>query len=116
VYFFIPYFDNFLHEEGTLAALSWSGYNAWISPAAQDIFAYTTLFFYVVASIGLINFKTWSKTFFVVLTIFSILSELLFGFSAITAYDAMLLDIVGILDGAILAMLYFTSISNEFDS
>lgn len=114
VWFCIPYFSVNLYSPETLDAISWAGSDALLSFDSLAIVAFLFLFLYAITSVGLIYFKPWARISFLLLTLSSILTTPLFGIVVLPAIESSIFQVVNILDGVLIAFMYFTSVSNEF--
>ena len=110
---FTPYSWVYLYDQEILDALSWNGYQSKFG----DSFLPRYLLFaaYGTVSIGMIYFKRWARTCFVLLTILTIGMAPFWGVSVQYGYEAAISLVMALLDGAILAMMFLTSLGNEFD-
>jgi hypothetical protein len=114
LWFFLPYTWNFIYNKDELALLSWHGYGAYFD--IDGPIPYLILVLYGVVSIGLIYFKKWARTAFVVITVASIVSTPLWGFAVSPAIDGIIGYIISISDGAILAIAFLTGLGAEFEN
>jgi len=107
-----PYFWAHIYSGDKLNMLSWDGFGAMydINGPIQYLF----LVAYGVVSIGLIFFQPWSKQLFLGLTLLSIAITLFSGISVYEPINGLLGYIMTLIDGSILTMIYFTSVSKEF--
>lgn len=112
VWFFLPYIYETTNPV-VLDVLIWNGYGGFATDSL--IIAYLFLAIYSIATLGLLYFKIWAKPLFLTLTIISIGFCFLNGLSVSTPIDNFLMYITTLADGAILAMLYFSDIKNEFN-
>jgi hypothetical protein len=69
----------------------------------------------IVANIALFFFKSWAKPTFTVAILFCLLSTLYYQPQIFSALEAALYSIVSLIDGLIIALIYFSPISKEFD-
>ena len=70
---------------------------------------------YVVASIGLFFFRNWARWLFVFLALSGPVYAALSGMVVQTPFEALLGGLVGILDGAILALAFLSPIASLFN-
>ena len=112
LWFCAPYLDSYIKDPNVQDLLLWHGYGAIIKPT--DIEAYVWLLVYGLLSIGLVYFKAWARTAFLVVTVLAVTLILASGMTIHTVYEQILLQIVTLLDGAIIAMAYFSKLKDEF--
>ncbi len=112
--FSIPYFWVYLYEGKILNALAWNSYGSKFG--ANELIGYLFMACYGVVSIGLVLFKGWARLGFVVLTIFSVVTSPFWGLSVQYGFGSALSYMLALGDGAILAIVFLTSISDEFES
>lgn len=113
-WFFMPYIWEYLYDYETLGGLQWAGYGSKIN--LNGPIPYLIACVYLVSSLGLLFYKSWARSLFLVLTIFNIVSAPLWGLNVQGGYDAIIRYIVTLCDGAILALAYLSGISSEFKS
>lgn len=68
-----------------------------------------------IASLGLFLFKEWGRQLFVLSTVFLLLLTPVGGPFVTTGWTALVATLVGISEGMILALIYFTPLSQEFE-
>lgn len=112
VFFFIPYFEMYLYEKEVLDALAWYGYGAIVSP--NQIISYIFFLGYTISLLGLFCFRSWARTLFIILTVLSVILTGLSGVSVLPGVEGALLNITILADGATIAIMYFTSVSEKF--
>ena len=108
----IPYAWPMLYNEQQLSILSLHGYGSFYD--LYGSYPYILMFLYLSASIGVLLFKPWAKPTFLVLTLVSIFTVPFMGVTISEPIIGTLGYIITLIDGSILTMLYFTSVSNEF--
>lgn len=108
----MPMLWESIYDYETLGGLQWNGYGAKIN--MDGPIPYVLGAFYLFAAAGLIFYQSWARTLFLLLAITNVLAMLFMGVFAVGGYDAMVGNIIKLLDGAILAMAYLTSVSSEF--
>lgn len=107
------YFDSSFISQGMLDLLSWNKYEAVIMlPFWVD---WITILIWLPVSIGTYYFYRPFRTIYLVLSVVFIFTKPLFGAAIFTGTDLMLFQLTVFLDGAILAMAYFTSVSERFN-
>lgn len=112
LWFFQPYNTAVILDQDTLTALEWVGFGG--NYYYLFYVSYLFLIFYIVSAIGMLIYLNWARTLFIVLTIASILLSPLAGLSVSTTIDSILGNIIGLCDGAIIFMAYFSSVSSKF--
>jgi len=108
----IPFFGAVLLSEEELKIYNIFGYKA-ILPLGETFF-WVLLSFWVVIFVGLFLFIKIARTGFVIFLLFTLFLNLFLGWVVFTPIEATLHDIVVLLDGMIVVMIYFTPVSNEF--
>ena len=114
LWFFFPYTWVYLYSGEELDLLSWHGYGAYID--INGSIPYAILFAYIIVSVGLVSFMKWARITFLLLTIASVLSAPLWGFSVSPGLDGIFGNLLVLADGAILTMMYLTGISGLFEN
>ena len=109
----MPYIDVHLHDQQTIDLLTWAGYGAYFN--LSNTFGYITFAAYTITLFGLLNFKYWSKPTFVGLTLLSIIITGIQGIEVLPPIDAVLSYLTSLADGAIITLMYLTSISSKFN-
>ena len=112
--FLTPYSWVYLYQDEIIDALSWNSYGSKFG--ANNFIGYAFFACYGVISIGLVLFKKWARSGFVVLTVLSVLTSPFWGLSVLYGYESALSYMLVLGDGAILAIIYLTGISNEFET
>lgn len=112
IWFFIPYTWEFLYDDETRTIFQWNNYGSKINPSGPLPYVIGILYF--IAAAGLISFRQWARTLFLLLTIVNFLLAPFWGIYISGGYDVMVGYIVILSDGVIITMAYLTSISNEF--
>ena len=92
--------------------LSWSGYGA-ILPLPDKVF-WLLVLIWTMTTIGLCQFQPHARWLFAALTGFSLVLTLLGGMSTLTAWQNFLGSITTLLDGAVLALAYFSPLKERF--
>lgn len=65
-------------------------------------------------SVGLLLFINIARTAFVVLYVVATISGLFYGIQVLSPIEAMLANLISVGDGAIIAIMYLTSVSEAF--
>jgi len=115
VWFYAPYFIHIDHEPEVLDALSWNGFGAKLSWEVLEVGAHIFLFGYGVTCIGLIYFRHWARIAFVFFVGISSIATLGFGLHVYSAIGALYVQIMYMLDGFILAVIFFSKLSGEYE-
>lgn len=106
------YYWGAIYTNEEMELLAWHGFGAKFDIYGPTL--YMLLGGYFVVTIGLITFMPWAKIAFLLITIASIIITSLMGITITETIGNTLGSILSLIDGAILTMLYFTSVSNEF--
>jgi len=114
VWFYSPYFLHFDHEPEVIDALSWNGFGAKFSWDVLETGSHIFLFAYGITCIGLIYFKNWARIAFAFFVGISSITTLGFGLHVYSALGALYTQIVYMIDGFILAVIFFSKLANEF--
>lgn len=112
LWFFQPYNISSIYDQDTLSALEWSGFGG--NYYYLFYASYVILVAYIISAIGMLLYLKWARLLFTVLSVVSILSTSLTGVAVSTSIDSFLQNIIGLCDGAVLFMAYFSSISTNF--
>ena len=110
---FTPYTWLYFYDKDVLDAFGWNGFNSKLGDG--QMLRYLLFAAYGIVSIGLIFFKRWARTGFVLVTILTIGLASFWGVSVQYGYESAIGMVIGLLDGAILAMMNLTNLSNEFE-
>ena len=110
--YFLP-FESFETDLSRINLLKSDGYAAVLNPQTWlltiGIFA-----LWIVAYVGLFRFQNWARNLYLVLTILALFATTLYGIRVVSPMEGVLDLAVNLLDGAILAMAYLSSVKNEF--
>jgi hypothetical protein len=110
--YFLP-FESFETDLSRINLLKSDGYAAVLNPQTWlltiGIFA-----LWIVAYVGLFRFQNWARNLYLVLTIWALFATTLYGIRVVSPMEGVLDLAVNLLDGAILAMAYLSSVKNEF--
>jgi hypothetical protein len=110
----VPLFDKYWLSDEALDLLNANGWGSFI-PNPEFLY-WPQLIFWVVISIGLLKRIMVVRTIYLFgLIVFSAVN-FGWGFMILSPVEAGLYNLIGILDGAILVISYFTSVANEFKS
>ena len=108
----VGYVDSRFLTKDELDLLSWASYGAIIK--FPPLLHWGLVFSWVPLAIGMYFFKPIARKIYLWLSIIFILANPFVGFAVFTGYEMMLYQATTFLDGAILALAYFSSIANEF--
>lgn len=111
-WFFMPLIWEYLYDYEILNRLQWDGYGGKINISGPIPYLFGIA--YLICSFGLVLFKNWARTLFLILTIINVFSAPLWGMSVQGSYDTIPGYIVSLCDGAILSLAYLSGISSEF--
>jgi hypothetical protein len=111
--YWLPYFDTGLFPDGMNDMRTYDGLFA-ILPMTPGL---EILIFILGAAIpiAMYFFVAGSRLAFVTLTVVLLVAHLGFGVRVLTPIDVFLGDLIALLDGAILAIAYFTSVASRFE-
>ena len=107
-----PYFDSSFHSKDLLDLLAWNGFEALVFLPEWANWIITLIWLPI--SLGMYCFNKQSRLAYLIAAVFFTLSLPLFGTQVFTGTEIMLYQLIATLDGIILTMAYFTSISDEF--
>ena len=113
LYWCLPYFDYhwMSNEEIDLA-----NYNTWGAILPNHLIIHWGIFIsWVLVSIGLFFFIPIARILFVIMQVTTTVLSLFMGYLILPPFNAALAEVVVLLDGVILAMLYLTSVSTKFE-
>jgi len=113
-WFFFPFLESRFYSRELIELKRWAGLGASLDWRLLTAFAYGSLLAYGVIGIGLVYFKRWARTGFLWLIIFLELSCFTFGVNILTEAEIVYLQLLNIIDGFILAIVYFSRLSEEF--
>lgn len=107
---------RFVYSELGLEALSFLGIDALIHP--NFIWKISILFTgaYFISYIGLLFFKSWARIFFVALSIIGGIGISLYGINVQSSFESMVGYFISIVDGFIIALAFFSPVSEKFQS
>jgi hypothetical protein len=112
VLYLLP-FDSFESDPDRIRLLKWDAYGALIK--AQSWYVTAGVFgLWLVAYVELLRLQSWARYLYLALTIWGLVAAGLYGVRVISPTQAVL-DLAGnLLDGAILAMAYFSTLRTQF--
>ena len=111
---FLPYIEyNFYGPEKT-DLLRWAGYGSPLGWDALVYIWYTILVAYGITCIGLIYFKSWSRECFILVKAIVLLLTFVYGVSVTSEFSSFYGQIMILLEGFIIAMVYFSELRSEF--
>lgn len=108
----IPFFDVPYHSERTLNLLSYSGSDALIIVPNYILWFIFSL--WIILSIAIFNYWQYARVTYLVMLVISFFFVFISGLSIQTPVEILFVSITNILDGAIIAMAYFSQVSNQF--
>jgi hypothetical protein len=115
IYFNFPFLWQYVYDAKTLEFLYWGGFGAKFNRENLTLIAYTFLLLISINTVGLLYFKHWARSMFVLLILVSIGFSLILGISLEGVYDKFLSMCISMLDGMIMVFIYLTRISKEFN-
>ena len=113
VSFFMPLAYEYLYAYEAHGGLQWTGFGAKITLDGPVLYIYGL--FYLTASVGLLLFKRWARTLFLLLVLVSVACTPFLGLSVVGGYEALVSYILVLAQGAILALVYLSGIGSEFE-
>jgi len=112
VFWSIPYFDYMWLSNEEMHILDLGGFGSKLP--ASDIYYWGTLILWLIISVGLFFYVNIARVAFVVCSVLFTVIGLFDGILILTAFEATLSTIITMSDGAIVAIMYLTSISAKF--
>jgi hypothetical protein len=110
-YWFLPYTYGYL-DGFTGSLLSYAGHDAiFVGP---ELLHYAMFASWLVSAVGLLLFRKFARTLFLILVVFTTALSPLLGITVETAGGATLLSIANMADGLVLALAYFSPVKTEF--
>ena len=114
IYWVLPYFDSYWHTDEELQLLAYSGFNSILQ--TNSIVYWGMLAVGIILNIGLFFYMKLARTLFVpVLAIYSILG-VFWGIQVVSPYETVIGGMLNIIDGALIVIVYFTSLSLRFSA
>jgi len=114
IFWGVPFIDLYWLPEDELNLLSGDGYKS-ILPSHPIIY-WGTFSIWLLVNIGLFFYVKIAKSVFLPLLVIFVVLSMFWGYQVLTPYESTVRSLIDILDGVILVMIYFTSISEKFDS
>lgn len=111
-FFFMPYLWASIYDQQTQNILSWTGYGAVIPFVGWIGYCFFTA--YSLITVGLLFTWPLARFLFTFFTVGSITLVALQGVSVLTASEGVILYIMNLIDGALIAIMYFTSFGSRF--
>ncbi len=111
---FLHHLENGIYKAEIIELLRWSGYGAFLDRPALTVLWYGSLVVYGAVCIGLIYFKAWARELFVLLTVLILLTSFLGGLRIETEVSLFYGQILNLIGGFIIAMIYFSELLGEF--
>lgn len=112
VYWLLPYFDYHWLSVEELLVLEGSGTGAVF--IASSFFAWATFAVWMALSLGLYFFARFAREAFVVFYLANFSLALFMGIQVLTPLEQVVLGILQVGDGMLIAVAYFTSVSQKF--
>lgn len=113
-WFFFPFLESRFYSRELIELKRWAGFGASLDWRLLTALAYGSLLAYAVVGIGLVCFRRWARTAFLWLIILLELSCFVFGINILTEAEVAYLQLLNIINGFILAIVYFGGLSREF--
>ena len=108
----MPYLDYTSLTENELDLLSWGGYNSTIP--GEPYTSYAIAIIWLCISISLFFYINIARLLFAIMLIFTAILSPFTGYAVYTAIGNTIVSILEMIDGALLIMMYFTSVSTKF--
>ncbi|OUR63843.1 hypothetical protein A9Q79_08800 [Methylophaga sp. 42_25_T18] len=112
VFWLTPYFDYVWLSDVEIELLDQGGLGAVFE--SSDLDYWGTLFTWVLLSFGLYFYVRLAKPAFVAFYILNFVLTPFYGIQVLTGYEMLMSSLLGLIDGIILAMLFFTSVGARF--
>lgn len=110
-FWMLPYLGlNFTEDEKNI--LSWYGYGSYIPDS--KVINWGLFSAWLVLSVGIFFYNRLARSCFLWLLIFTCISCLFWGFKIYTPLETMLSTLISIFDGAMLSLMYLTSLNEKF--
>ncbi len=103
-----------LYGEVSLAAFAYQGADALLSESVRTYIAYGILAFYAVSYAGMYFLRSWARPLFLATALGGSVLSLPSGLAVQGAYESSLGYLLTLADGALLAIVYFSSVSQKF--
>ncbi len=113
-WFFFGYFESRFYSPEIIDLMTWSGYGAAFNWNVLTYIAYALLLAYGIVCLGLIYFKPWARECFLLLTILAMLLTFVFGVNVLTEASSFYLQIMNMIDGFIIALIFLSELKEEF--
>ena len=112
VFWAIPYFDYMWLSNEEMQILDLGGFGSKLP--ASDLYYWVTLILWLVISAGLYFYINIARVAFVVCMVLFTVIGLFDGILILSALEATLSTIITLSDGALIVLMYFTSIADKF--
>lgn len=113
IWFFMPW--DFAYKNQADMALTWAGANALLDRETTFVLSNFLTGIYAVAYIGLFFLQRWARILFLILCIFGGFIIPVYGISVQSGIESMLGYFMSLIDGVLIAVLYFTNASKKFN-
>lgn len=113
-WYFFGYIEYRFYSPEIIDLMTWSGYGAAFNWNVLNYISYALLLAYGIVCLGLIYFKPWARECFLLLTILALLSSFIFGVNVLTEASSIYLQVMNMIDGFIIALIYFSDLKKEF--
>ena len=112
--FFLPVIESRFYSPEEIDLMTWAGYGAAFGRDVLLYIAYGSLIVYGIIGIGLIYFKSWARECFLLLVIVLVLTSFGYGVNILTEASMVYLQVLNIIDGLIIGIIYFSALRKEF--
>ncbi|PCH59905.1 MAG: hypothetical protein COC05_05820 [Gammaproteobacteria bacterium] len=113
VFFFLPYFDHMWLPYEQVLLLDRSGLGA--SIPNSNVIYWGTLIVWLLITFGLFFYYSLARVSFVVFYVIGFIATLFHGAIVLAPYESLISSLISLADGAILAIMYLTSIGDKFE-
>jgi hypothetical protein len=108
----MPYFDYMWFSDEQLNLLDQNGLGAVI--LGNDFIYWGTLLIWLALSVGLFFYLRFARVGFIAFYVLSLGLGLFYGVQVLTPYESTISSLIGLADGAIIAIAYLTSVGGKF--
>lgn len=108
----LPIFEHSWLSEGQMYALSLNGLESKLT--LSDAGYWVQLVIWLAISAGLFFYVRLAKYAFVAFYVVQTILSFFWGMWVLTPYASVLISLIGLIDGALIFMLFFSSVANRF--
>lgn len=114
IWFFQPYGYLTITDKSVMDALAWNGYGG--NEILNQYIPWCFLAVSLICAVGLYFYLNFARILFALMVLSALLLSPFMGLNIGTGIDTFFHTLINLLDGIILFMSYFSSISNKFSS